>query len=370
MVAPQPSRSTPASVRTRAVGHRLRQDAPFSPSVLEIDAPRAIEHITRTLRAQCASLHKRGLVLGVSGGIDSSVCAALAAHAVGAHRVRALLMPGRNSSPSSLDKGTLVCARLGIRHEVRPIGPALEALGCYAARDAAIAGVFPRYVPGDRYKIVVAEGVASSDRVSYFNLVVELSACGGRVLSARLPLQAYLAILGATNMKQRTRKLLEYTVADGLNYGVVGTPNLAEYDQGFFVRGGDGLADVKPIAHLYKTQVFALARALGLPKEICEQTPTTDTYSLPQTQEEFYFALPYAQLDLALYANLHHVSPEEAGPVLGLSPDQVRRVFRDLESKRSVAKLLMQDALRVCEGDVLAWLDSRSRQRAPARAAG
>ena len=96
-----------------------------------------------------------------------------------------------------------------------------------------------------------------------------------------------------------------------MNYAVIGTPNRLEYDQGFFVKNGDGSADVKPIAHLYKTQVYALARHMKLPKEICEAIPTTDTYSLAQGQDEFYFALPYAQMDLALYALNHGYSAEE-----------------------------------------------------------
>ena len=133
-------------------------------------------------------------------------------------------------------------------------------------------------------------------------------------METRLPLQEYLQIVAATNFKQRIRKTLEYFHADRLNYAVVGTPNRLEYDQGFFVKNGDGAADVKPIAHLYKTQVYALARHLGLPEEICNGAPTTDTYSLPQGQDEFYFALPYDQMDLALWALNHGAAPPSSRP--------------------------------------------------------
>ena len=162
-----------------------------------------------------------------------------------------------------------------------------------------------------------------------------------------MPADAYLAIVAATNLKQRVRKMLEYTRADELNYAVIGTPNRLEYDQGFFVRGGDGLADVKPIAHLYKTQVFALGRHFGLPPSITEQTPSTDTYSLPQTQEEFYFGIPYAQMDLLLWAYIHAVPPHEAGAVMGMTPQQVERVYRDIEAKRRVARQLDSRALLI-----------------------
>jgi len=125
-----------------------------------------------------------------------------------------------------------------------------------------------------------------------------------------------------------------------LNYAVIGTPNRLEYDQGFFVKNGDGAADLKPIAHLYKTQVYALARHLGLPDEVCNAQPTTDTYSLAQGQDEFYFALPYQQMDIALWAHNHAVPAAELAPALGLSTEQAQRVYADIESKRRTTRYL------------------------------
>lgn len=325
--------------------HRPAARPPFSRAVLDMDCASTARRIEERLREITArSLKRRGLVLGVSGGIDSSVCAVLAARALGKDRVRAILMPERDSSPESLSKGKSACATAGIAYDVQDIAPPLEALGCYRKREAAIRKVFPQYRTGDRFKIAVAADVMGSDRVSFFTLVAELSAEGGKQVSARMPVDVYLAIVAATNMKQRVRKLMEYTLAEELNYGVIGTPNRLEYDQGFFVRGGDGLADVKPIALLYKTQVFAMARYLGLSREICEQTPTTDTYSLPQTQEEFYYALPYHEMDLMLWAYVHGVGADEAGKVMKLTATQVERVFKDIEAKRVVSRQLHEPA--------------------------
>src|SRR5690606_30847455 len=115
----------------------------------------------------------------------------------------------------------------------------------------------------------------------------------------------------ATNFKQRVRKMMEYHYADRFNYAVIGTPNRLEYDQGFFVKNGDGSADLKPIAHLYKTQVYRMAEHLGVPAEICRRAPTTDTYSLEQSQDEFYWALPYQKLDVCLFA-LNNGIPADA----------------------------------------------------------
>ena len=156
----------------------------------------------------------------------------------------------------------------------------------------------------------------------------------------RLPADAYLGIVAATNMKQRTRKQLEYYHADRLNFAVIGTPNRLEYDQGFFVKNGDGAADIKPIAHLYKSQVYELAAHLGVPEKIRKRPPTTDTYSLPQTQEEFYFALPYAKMDACLYSLDNGVPAVEAGASIGLSEAQVEAVWSDIAAKRKVARYL------------------------------
>jgi NAD+ synthase len=171
----------------------------------------------------------------------------------------------------------------------------------------------------------------------------------GKETTVRLTLEAYLGVVAATNFKQRARKMMEYYHADRCNFAVAGTPNLLEYDQGFFVKNGDGSADIKPIAHLYKTQVYQMAEYLGVPKSICTRPPTTDTYSLEQSQEEFFFSLPYGQMDLCLYAKDHGVPPADAAPAVGLPVEQVERVFQMIEAKRRATWYLHQPALLVGE---------------------
>jgi NAD+ synthase len=213
----------------------------------------------------------------------------------------------------------------------------LEAEGCYRRRDEAIAALIPEYRPDWKSKLVLPS-VVDSDMYRLFSIVVQ--APDGTQKKARLTHDAFLAIVAATNFKQRSRKMLEYYHADRLNYAVTGTPNLLEYDQGFFVKLGDGAADLKPIAHLYKTQVYALAKALGVPEEISSRPPSTDTYSLPQTQEEFYFSLPYDEMDLCLYARDHGIPAAEVAAALSKTPVQIERVFRDIDAKRNMARYL------------------------------
>ena len=159
-------------------------------------------------------------------------------------------------------------------------------------------------------------------------------------MTKRLPLESYLGILAATNFKQRVRKMMEYYYADRLNYAVAGTPNRLEYDQGFFVKLGDGAADLKPIAHLYKSQVYQMAEYLGVPEKIRCRPPTTDTYSLAQGQDEFYFSLPYEKMDLCLYAKNHSIPASTVAPLIGLTAEQVERVFKDIDMKRYSTRYL------------------------------
>ena len=276
-------------------------------------------------------LHRKGAVLGVSGGIDSSVCAVLCAKAFGAKNMLTIFMPERDSSAESMRLGKILTDQFGIPSIVEDITPMLEGAGCYHRQVQAIQLVFPEFEPHWKFKITLPS-LLENNRLNVARLTIELPS--GETKSGRMPYDAYFQLIAATSFKQRTRKMMEYYHADRLNFAVCGTPNRLEYDQGFFVKNGDGSADVKPIAHLYKTQVYQIARALGIPEVICSRPPTTDTFSLSQTQEEFYFALPYHTMDLCLYALNNNVSSSDAAAAVGLTIEQVERVFTDIQAKR------------------------------------
>jgi NAD+ synthase len=301
--------------------------------VLRLDLEAKATELSQALReAVLQRLRRRGLVVAVSGGIDSACVAALGVRALGPERVFALLLPERDSSPESLVYGKALCEKLGISYQIKDIAPILDAAGCYQARNAAVREVVPDFEPEMPWKIVLASDPLSSETLHFFRLVVRHGE--GDERQYRLPPHAYMEIVAATNFKQRTRKMLEYHQADRLSYAVGGTPNRLEHDQGFFVKLGDGAADVKPIAGLYKTQVYALARHLGVVEEILRREPTTDTYSLGQSQQDFYYSLHHSRLDLVLWAKNHGRSAEEVAAELGYTPDQVRRVYDDIDQKR------------------------------------
>jgi len=308
----------------------------FSRDVLEIDARQVVGQISAAIRREVLDdLHRRGAVVGMSGGVDSSVVAALCVEALGPDRVFGLLMPDRDSSPDALRLGRLQAEALGIRYAVEDLTGPLTALGCYDRQLEAIRLVFPEYGDGWRCKLVLPS-LLESDRLNVVRLTVRDPQ--GVQRSSRMPPAGYLQMVAATNFKQRTRTMMEYFHADRLRYAVAGTPNFLEHDQGFFVKQGDGTADFKPIAHLYKSQVYALAAYLEVAKEIRSREPTTDTFSLMQTEEEFYFAVPYRQLDLCLWALDHGVAATEVARATGLTEKQVARVFADIESKRRASR--------------------------------
>ncbi|MCU7905876.1 MAG: NAD(+) synthase [Candidatus Thiodiazotropha sp. (ex Epidulcina cf. delphinae)] len=309
----------------------------YEAEVVNFDCDKAVEGICETMRDIMRSkLRRRGVVVAVSGGIDSSVSAALAVKAFGAKKAFFIQLPEVDSAEDTQSRGRQLIDFLGVDHTTHNIAATLEAIGCYDARDEAIKKTFPEYSDGWKNKIVIKGGL--DGRVNHFMLVVQNPE--GELHEKRLDLKEYLQIVAATNYKQRIRKTIEYFHADRLNYAVIGTPNRLEYDQGFFVKNGDGSADLKPIAHLYKTQVYALAKHLDLPASICNATPTTDTYSLPQGQDEFYFALPYQEMDKALWAHNIGASASDLAGMLNISEEQAKFVFQDIVNKRKTTHYL------------------------------
>jgi NAD+ synthase len=309
----------------------------FSVDTLKLDYDKEAQKVAKVLHQSLRQFKKKGVVVALSGGIDSSVVGALCVRALGKDRVFGLLMPEKDSSDETLRLSRLIAEHLEIKMAHEDITDILQAVGCYRRRDEDIKKIVPEYGPDYKCKIVLP-GVMDEDTYRIFSIVVQ--APDGKQTKTRLNPQAYLGIVAATNFKQRTRKMLEYYHADRLNYAVTGTPNRQEYDQGFFVKLGDGAADIKPIAHLYKTQVYRMAEFLGLPDDICSRTPTTDTYSMEQSQEEFYFSVPYDKMDLCLYGKNHDISCSDVAAASNLTAEQVERVYHDIDSKRKTTHYL------------------------------
>ena len=307
--------------------------------VLKID-PAAVtaDLIANLLRDVRQTLRRTGAVVGISGGIDSSVVLALCVRALGPKRVVGVMMPEQDSSRDSVDLARLVADQYGIETVLEDLTDALAGFGCYERRDEAIRRVFPEYGAGYKAKITLPGSLLESDALNVFYLTIVSPE--GNEQSERLNARDFLQIVAASNFKQRSRMTMLYYHAELRNYAVVGTPNKNEHDQGFFVKWGDGGYDVAPIRHLYKTQVYQLAEYLDIPATIRQATPTTDTYSAPTSQEEFFFRLPFEIMDLLWYAMEHDVPVKDTAEVMGLTEQQVSRAFADFVRKKRATEYL------------------------------
>ena len=311
----------------------------FHKDVLKIDSVAVAEELAASLRRDVRqTLRRSGAVVGISGGLDSSVVLALSVRALGPKRVLGVMMPEKDSSDDSLVLARKLADQFGVESVVEDMTDALAGFGCYTRRDEAIRRVFSEYDSSYQAKISLPGNVLDSEALNVFHLTIITPE--GEEKSKRLNLRDYLQIVAASNFKQRSRMAMLYYHAELRNYAVAGTPNKNEHDQGFFVKWGDGGYDVAPIRHLYKTQVFQLAEYLEVPAEIRTATPTTDTYSAPSSQEEFFFRLPFEVMDLLWYALEHDVPTSEVASVMSLTPDQVQRAFADLARKQRTTQYL------------------------------
>jgi NAD+ synthase len=303
----------------------------YHKDVLEIDSEKEAERICGFIKAQTLAMKREGAVIGLSGGIDSALASELCVRALGKEKVFGLILPERESNPVSREYALKHAEKMGIRAEVVDISPALEGFGTYEKRDRVIRDVFPDYRPGHRIKLTLPPDLLSRDAFNVFALTVDDGA--GRVRSARLKKELLNGIIAATDTKQRTRMMHLYYYAEKMNYLVCGTTNKTEAVQGFFVKYGDGGVDIEPIAHLFKTQVYQLSGHLGVMREIIERTPSPDTFSIPVSDEEFYFRIPYDKLDMLLYAWERKLPFRNVGEVMGLTEEQVKRAYRDFSAK-------------------------------------
>ena len=308
---------------------------------LEIDPKAESERIVATLRESVHHLmRRRGAVVGISGGVDSSVALALSVKAFGPEKVAAVMMPERDSGADTVRLARSVARHYGVDPVLEEVTPALDGFDCYRRRDEAIRRLFPAYDSraGYKAKIGLPPGLLERDGLNVFVLTVV--APGGEASSRQLPLKEYLEIVAASNFKQRSRMAMLYYHAEVRHFAVIGTANKNEHEQGFFVKFGDGGADIRPIVHLFKTQVFRLAEYLDVPEEIRRRPPTTDTYSAASTQEEFFFRLPFPLLDALWSAKERNVPIETVAAEAALTVEQVKRVFQDLERKRRTTEYL------------------------------
>ena len=319
----------------------------FSKNILKFEnVETEVNIISEKLKNDISRVLKRkGAVIGISGGIDSAVTLALAVKAVGSENVLGVMLPEKDSSPESKEFALKLANKFNVHIIEEDITAALEGFGCYERRDIAVASVLPEYNPVE-YKMKIGVNQSGLNQLLPPVFSLTIINCDGVETSKVLPIQEYLQIVAASNFKQRCRMSMLYYHAERMHYAVVGTPNKHEIEQGFFVKYGDGGADIMPIGHLYKSQVYQLAEFLSVPNEIITRKPTTDTYTAEQTQEEFFFQLPYNEMDLAWYGMENNISTELVGQALEKSTEEIDLIYKNLSRKQKTTAYLRMTPIK------------------------
>ena len=325
----------------------MTKNKPFSKEIILLENVEEVaDNIVKQIQTDVNKNLKRfGGVVGISGGIDSSVCMALAAKALGPDNVLGVMLPEHDSSPDSEMLAQELADKFGVKAIKEDVTGALKGFGCYERRDEAVKRVFPEYDPETwKMKIGIRQSGLYNNLPPIFSLTIIDK--DGNEKDKILHTKEYLQIVAASNFKQRSRMTMLYYHAEALHYAVIGTPNKHEQEQGFFVKYGDGGADVMPIGNLYKTQVYQLAEYLGVPEKIIERTPTTDTYSAEQSQEEFFYQLPFNLMDIYWYGFENGYDPAEVAEVMDETEDRIEALFRNFERKQRTTEYLRMSPIR------------------------
>ena len=309
----------------------------FDRNVLEIEnIGRVVQSLQTFIREQVNNnFRKRGVVIGISGGIDSAVAVKLCCDAVGKENVLGVILPEKESNPQSQEFAKKYCEKLGIKYEIEDITSILDSSEIYQIREKIVKKYFPDYNQSCKYRIVFSENF-DSDGLSIPYL--EVNDGNNQIHKIKLSLNDYFTITAATNIKHRIRMTRLYFHAEKNNFLVCGTTNKAEFQQGYFVKYGDGGVDIEPLANLYKTQIYQLGTYLDIPNEIIERKASPDTWSFDVSDEEFFYSLPYEIVDLMLFAKEKSVTLSDICSTLDLKEEKVKRILNSIERKLQASK--------------------------------
>lgn len=304
----------------------------FNRDVLKIDPAEQLEKLSKFIVQQLTvAFRRKGIIVGMSGGVDSSCMAAIAVHAIGKAKVMGLVLPEVETNPVSSEYAIKHAKALGIEHREIDITSTVNSVVPYQWRDTFIQGLVPEYKPGYKYNISLPTDLLDRDTFSFYSLQVQMP--DGQIKRKRLNLDEFHTITSFANIKIRARMLHLYAEAERRNLLVAGTTNRTEFLLGDFCKYGDGGTDIEPLTYLYKNQIYQIADHLGVIPEIIHRTPSPDTFSLPVSDQEFFFRIPFETLDHLLYAWEHEVPTSEAARVLDISEEGVKRAYRDFASK-------------------------------------
>ena len=315
----------------------------FNLDILKIDPEKELRRLSEFIVEHVNVVFRRkGIVVGLSGGIDSACIAAVTVHAIGKENVIGLILPEKESNPISSEYAAKHAKKLGIEFREIDITPTVDSVTAYSMRDDYIKKLVPEYETGYKYNITLPTDLLERDSFNFYKLQVQLP--DGEIKSKRLNLNDFIIITSFANIKIRSRMLHLYAEAERRSLVVAGTTNRTEFILGDFCKYGDGGTDIEPLSYLYKNQIYQISEYLKVTPEIIKRQPSPDTFSLPVSDQEFFFRIPFEKLDHLLYAWEHKISTDEAAKVVGLSEDAVKRAYKDFTAKNNATAHLREMA--------------------------
>ena len=324
----------------------------FSKDILQIkDIENVVKPLHNFIHKQVfENYRKRGIVIGISGGIDSAVATKLCCDAIGKENVLGIILPEKESNPQSKEFAIKYCEKFGVKYEIEDITSILDSSRIYQIREKIIEKYFPDFNQSCTYRLVFSENF-DNDGLSIPYL--EINDENKKTHKLKLSSNDYFTITAATNIKHRIRMTRLYFHAEKNNFLVCGTTNKAEFQQGYFVKYGDGGVDIEPLANLYKTQIYQLGKHLEIPNEIIERKASPDTWSFDVSDEEFFYSLPYDVVDLMLFAKEISISLNDICSTLNLKEEQVKRIFNSQDRKSKTSKTSRVFPPSWNDGDIL-----------------
>ena len=275
-------------------------------------------------------LQKRGAVVGISGGIDSAITTAICAKSMGSKQVLGLIMPEKESDPTSQILAKKVAEQFQIETEIIDITSILESFGVYNIKEKIVKEKFSNFNNKCKYRITVPSKMSNSAGIPFLEVLDEYN----KKYQLKISSSEFLTLTASTSIKHRVRMTLLYFYAEKNNFCVVGTTNKSEFLQGYFVKYGDGGTDVEPLTNLYKSQIYQIGEFLKMPDEILKKDASADVWSFNTNDEEFFYSVPYNIVDLILYARENNMTKLEIQKISNLSLEQIKSLLQFQNQKQ------------------------------------
>ena len=281
---------------------------------------------------------KKGVVIGLSGGIDSAITAALCTKSIGSEKILGLILPEKESDVNSKNLALQIAEKYNIDTETIDITNILESFGVYENKEKIVKEKFPNYNEKCKYRVVVPSKSENNIGMPFLEILDDENI----VHKLKISSFDFLNLTAATSIKHRVRMTMLYNYAEKNNFTVVGTTNKTEYLQGYFVKYGDGGSDIEPLVHLYKTQIYQIANFLKLPEEIINQDASPDVWSFKTSDEEFFYAVPYNIVDLILYGREKNLSINEIAKFLNLESEKIEKLIQFQNQKQNKSQTMRE----------------------------